>query len=142
MCDTLLKGQVSAHFTPHAAAGIAFFTALMVATTPAPTHEGLIGVPEFLSNSMHWPVLLSMLMVAMCGGIYIVPLYSMLQSGEHAHYRSRIIAASGLSDAIFMTLGAIISSVLLLLGFTILDLFLVIALLTIGVIWYARRIFA
>lgn len=142
MCDTLLKGQVSARLTPHAAAGIALFTALMVATTPAPAHEGLIGVGEFLSNAAHWPVLISMLMVAVCGGIYIVPLYSMLQSGEHAHYRSRVIAASGLSDAIFMTLGAVLSAALLVLGFTISDLFLLIALLTIGVIWYAKRIFA
>ena len=142
MCDTLLKGQISAHMTPYAAAGIALFTYLMVATTPTPTHEGFIGAHEFLMSAQHWPVLLSMMMVAVSGGIYIVPLYAMLQSGCAAHIRSQVVAASGLSDAIFMTLGAFFSAVILSFGFDILDVFTVVALLTVGVVFYARKVFA
>ena len=141
MCDTLLKGQVSARFTPRAAAGIGFFTCLMVLTTPQVSHDGFIDAGEFLSNASHWLVLLSMLMVAICGGIYIVPLYAMLQSGCDPQFRSRVVAASSLSDALFMTLGAFFSAVLLSFGFGILDLFLVIAVLSIGVVYCARKVF-
>jgi len=142
MCDTLLKGQISARFTPYAAAGIGLFTFLMVLATPTPTHEGFMSAREFLAAASHWPLLGCMLMVAVCGGIYIVPLYALLQSGGAARYRSRIIAASGLSDAVFMSLGALVSALLLSLGCDIPDLFIIMAMLTLGVVWYARKIFA
>jgi acyl-[acyl-carrier-protein]-phospholipid O-acyltransferase/long-chain-fatty-acid--[acyl-carrier-protein] ligase len=111
----------------------------MVLSTPAPTHEGLMGLQEFLSVSSHWPVLFCMLMVAVCGGIYIVPLYALLQSQAHEKYRSRIMAASNMCDSVFMTASAIASAVLLMLGFSILDLFLVLATLNLVVVWYAWK---
>jgi len=140
LCDVLLKGQISAKLVPISGAGISLFTFLVVMTTPAPAHEGFIGAAEFLEMPSHWPVLLSMLMVAICGGIYIVPLYAILQSLPSAQFRSRVIAASALSDAIFMTLAAFVSAMLLLVGFSITDLFLVMAVLGMGVVVYARKL--
>jgi len=140
ICDTLLKGEVSPKLTPFAALGVSLFTYMMIVTTPVPTHEGLVDVGTFLAQPQHWPVLLSMLFVAVSGGIYIVPLYAMLQSHTPPRYRSRIMAASNLSDAIFMTVIALISALLLWLGFAIIDLFFMIATLNLVVVWYARKL--
>jgi acyl-[acyl-carrier-protein]-phospholipid O-acyltransferase/long-chain-fatty-acid--[acyl-carrier-protein] ligase len=140
LCDTLLKGEISPKLTPIAALGITIFTYTMVYTTPKPEHEGLLDVVSFLSQPKLWPVLGSMVMVAVCGGIYMVPLYTLLQSRAHAEYRSRVIAASNMSDAIFMTLAALVSALLLLLGFGILDLFVIVATINLFVAWYARRL--
>lgn len=142
MCDTLLKGEISGHLTPWAAAGISFFTYLMVFTTPVPVHEGMLTASEFLADSTHWPVLFSMLMVAVCGGIYIVPLYAIMQARTDERYRSRVVAASSLSDAVLITLATIISAGLLLVGFDIPDLFLVVATFNLGMVFYARKITA
>ncbi|MFO0388867.1 MAG: MFS transporter [Alphaproteobacteria bacterium] len=139
ICDTLLKGEISTKLTPLMAFGTALFTLLMVLATPVPVHEGLMGVSEFLSTTSHWPVLGCMLMVAVCGGIYIVPLYAFLQSQSHEKFRSRIMAASNMCDSVFMTLAAIASAILLMLGFNILDLFLVLATLNLVVVWYAWK---
>ncbi|MGE0754644.1 MAG: MFS transporter [Alphaproteobacteria bacterium] len=139
LCDTLLRGEISAKFTPYLALGTAIFTYLMVATTPAPIHEGLMGLEEFIGMPSHWPVLGCMLMVAVCGGIYIVPLYAIVQSQSHMQYRSRVMAASNLFDSVFMTCAAMASYILLNLGFGIKDLFVILATLNLLVVWYAWK---
>lgn len=140
LCDTMLKGEISAKYTPWAALALSGFTFLLIVVTPEP-HSPLLDAWQFLSVPQDWLVMLSMMMVAMSGGIYIVPLYAMLQADTDPQYRSRVMAASNLSDAIFMTAAAVISSILLSLGFGILDLFKVIATLNLGVVWYARKVF-
>ena len=141
LCDLLLKGEISVKLTPFAGLGISLFTYLMVVTTPVPVHSGLLDATEFLNVPSHWLVLGCMLMVALCGGIYIVPLYASLQANTLAQFRSRVMAASNMNDAIFMTIAALVSTILLWLHFGILDLFLIIATLNIGVICYARKYF-
>ncbi|NBO19425.1 MAG: MFS transporter [Proteobacteria bacterium] len=140
LCDTLLKGEISARFTPFAAFSLSFFTFLLVVVTP-PHHEPLLDAMTFLSIPQDWLVMLSMTMVAFSGGLYIVPLYAMLQANTSAQYRSRVMAASNLSDAVFMTTAAIICATLLSLDFDILDLFILIATLNLGVVFYARKVF-
>lgn len=140
LCDTLLKGEVSPKLTPIAALGTSIFTYLMVFTTPKPTHRGLLDVLTFISSPHLWPMLGCIVMVAVCGGIYLVPLYALLQSRAKAEHRSSVIAASNLSDSVFMTTSAIVSAVLLMVGFGIQDLFLCVATVNLLVVWYARRL--
>ena len=142
LCDTLLKGEISTKLTPLAALGISVFTLLMVVTTPAGANGPLLDATSFLAVAQHWLVLGCMLMVAFCGGVYIVPLYALLQSNTPVECRSRVIAASNLSDSLFMTVSALVSALLLYLGCSILDLFRIIAILNLGVVWYARRVFS
>jgi acyl-[acyl-carrier-protein]-phospholipid O-acyltransferase/long-chain-fatty-acid--[acyl-carrier-protein] ligase len=142
LCDTLLKSQISTRFTPIAAIGISLFTALMVYFTPIPSHEGLMTVREFFSVTSHYFVLASMLLVAVCGGLYIVPLYALLQSRTQSSHRSQVIAASNLSDSLCMTVATIICAVLLSYGLGVPDLFIIVAFLTLAVACYARKISA
>jgi len=139
-CDTLLKGRISTHLIPWAALGISIFTYLMVFATPTATHEMLITAREFLQVPEHWLLLTFMLLVSVCGGLYMVPLYTVMQSRSHEQYRSRIMAASGFFDSIFMTVAAIISALLLMAGLDILHLFLIVATANLGMFFYARRL--
>ncbi|MBY0407447.1 MAG: MFS transporter [Rickettsiales bacterium] len=139
LCDTLLKGEISPKFTPWAALGLSGFTYALIIVTP-PSHVPLLDAWSFLQIPQNWLVMICEMMVALSGGIYIVPLYAMLQSNTPAQYRSRIMAASNLSDAVFMTIAAVISAFLLSLGFGILDLFTIVATLNLWVAWYARKI--
>lgn len=140
VCDTLLKGQISLMLTPVAAMGVSVFTYAMVLATPMYPPEALQDVNTFLADPLHWVILGCMLMVAVCGGIYIVPLYATLQAHTAPKYRSRVMAASNLNDAVFMTVSALISALLLLLGVGVTGLFLLVATLNLGVVWYARKI--
>ncbi len=142
LCDTLLKSQISTKFTPISAIGIAFFSALMVYFTPVPATDELMTISEFFSVTSHLLVLACMLMVAICGGLYIVPLYALLQSRTGSSHRSQIIAASNLSDSLSMTIAAIVSAILLSYGLGVKDLFIIVAFLTLAVAWYVRKIVA
>jgi MFS family permease len=139
LCDTLLKGEISPKLTPWAGLGMSVFTYLLVLTTPAPTHEGLLTVGDFFGAAKNWPIMACMMLVALSGGIYMVPLYALLQERTNAMFRSRILAASNLSDSVFMTTAALLSALLLSLGCGIMDLFLIVATLNLGVVWYARK---
>ncbi len=140
LTDTLLKGEISLRLTPLAVFGVSLFTYGMVAATPQPMHLELLDVGAFLAVPQHWLILGCMTMVAMCGGIYMVPLYATLQSHTPAEYRSRVMAASNLSDSVFMTAAALLSALLLSLGFGIIDLFMLVATLNLPVIYYARKV--
>jgi acyl-[acyl-carrier-protein]-phospholipid O-acyltransferase/long-chain-fatty-acid--[acyl-carrier-protein] ligase len=142
LCDTLLKGEISLHLTRITALGISMFTYLMVATTPVANPGELLDVNAFLNVPQHWLVLGCMLMVAVCGGIYLVPFYAMLQHRTPESYRSRVMAASSLSDALLMVAAALVSAILLSFGFGITDLFLLVATLNLVVVLYARKLSA
>lgn len=134
LCDRLLKGEISARFTPVAALGVSAFTFVMLWATPVPTHEGLLDVHAFLTaDPRHLLVLLMMLLVAVCGGIYMVPLYAILQTRSEESYRSRVIAASNIFDSLFMTTAAIISATLLSLGLSVTELLLLLAIANLAV---------
>lgn len=139
LCDTLLKGEITAKFTPIAGLGISVFTLLMVLNTHVPTHEGLMDLSQFLSMPSQFPMLLCMLMVAVCGGLYMVPLYTLMQSRCKASHRSRVVAASNFSDSVFMTAMAFICITLLYFGFGVQDLFIMVAIINLMVAAYARR---
>lgn len=139
-CNKLLKGEVTARLTPLALLGVTVFTYALVLLTPAP-HEGeLLTALEFLQAPMHWPLLFCMLMVAVCGGVYMVPLYAILQARSDKEYRSRVMAVSNFCDSLFMTVFALISAVLLATGLGITGLFTLVATINLGVAFYAWKI--
>lgn len=74
-------------------------------------------------------VLTDLFLLGLFGGIYIVPLYVMLQTRSPIEKRSQVVAANNIMNAIFMTFASIVAIVLLKLGLSIPQLFLVIALM-------------
>lgn len=140
LADQILKGEITGKLAPWALVGVSLFTIIMVLSTPHSSSTELITVGQFLSDVNHWPMAISVIMVALSGGIYMVPLYAMLQKYSEAHYRSRVIAASNMFDSLFMTFAAIASAALLHFNFSITDLFLFLAAANLLVFLYARKI--
>jgi hypothetical protein len=85
-----------------------------------------------LGEPSAWWVLADILGLGIFGGLYIVPLYALIQSRSVVHERSRVVAANNILNALFMVVSAIIAIVLLvLLNLTIPQLFLVVSLLSV-----------
>jgi 1-acyl-sn-glycerol-3-phosphate acyltransferase len=72
----------------------------------------------------------------MFGGLYIVPLYALVQSRSEPTRRSRIIAANNILNAVFIVVAAGISIALLAAGLSIPQLILVTALMNAAVAIY------
>jgi len=75
-------------------------------------------------------------MIGLFGGFYIVPLYAMIQERSEPTHRSRIIAANNIVNALFMVASALIAIGLLKAGLSVVDLFLVTALMNAAVAIY------
>jgi 1-acyl-sn-glycerol-3-phosphate acyltransferase len=80
--------------------------------------------------------MLDLAMIGVCGGFYIVPLYAMVQERSEPTHRSRIIAANNILNALFMVASAVFAIGLLRAGLSLVDLFLVTALMNAAVAAY------
>ncbi|MBQ3653496.1 MAG: MFS transporter [Synergistaceae bacterium] len=126
-CDSILKGKVTAKFVPSAAYGIAIASVLLwwVSDRP-PVAPGtpIIGAWEFFSKPENFMITACLFVIAFCGGLYIVPLYAVMQTRAPEEKVSSVIACSNISDSIFMAVAALGAGVLISWGVSIPQLFL------------------
>ncbi|HTT81544.1 MAG TPA: MFS transporter [Stellaceae bacterium] len=143
LCGRLTRGEVSARWAPLAALGMAAFSIdLALAGGGAGPHAGatLLGVGAFLSRLDGVRVLLDLTALAVCGGIFVVPLTAMIQRLSEAAARARIIAAGNIMNALFMTAAAALTAALLAAGVRTTDLFFAIGVLNVVVAWWSCRL--
>ncbi|MFH1159060.1 MAG: MFS transporter [Pseudomonadota bacterium] len=141
VCNRLLNGKVSGVYVPLGAFGMtAGIFLFWLASPSAVTHEGLIGFSEFIGIGRSWLILSSLLSIAAFGGIYIVPLYAIMQTRCDAAHRSRTIAINNVMNSLFMVMGAIITMMLLKLNVSITEIFLAVGVVNIPVAFLVRRI--
>jgi acyl-[acyl-carrier-protein]-phospholipid O-acyltransferase/long-chain-fatty-acid--[acyl-carrier-protein] ligase len=103
-CARLLHGQVSARLTPIAAVGISLFC-WDFASAAAGAH-GLVSARAVLAAPAGWRMLLDLMLLAVCGGVFSVPLYAIIQETAAPAQRSRMIAANNIMNALFMVAGS------------------------------------
>ena len=137
LCERLSGHKVELGLVPLGSIGLTLFGIdLFFHTNPSGSSEP-IEVGEFLSHPANYRVLLDFLMIGMSGGLYIVPLYAMVQERSDEEHRSRIIAAVNIMNALFMVVSA--GAGILLLGVMDLDIpefFLVLAIMNAVVAWF------
>ena len=141
VCSRLLKGEVSGIYVPFGAFGMtAGIFLFWLASPSALTHEEFIGFSQFIGMGQSWLILSSLLSIAVFGGIYIVPLYAIMQTRCEVEHRSRTIAINNVINALFMVIGAVITMVLLKLDVNITEIFLIMGIANIPVAFLVRRI--
>ena len=125
-CDSLLKGKVTSKYVPAAAYGIAIASVLLWFVSnrpPVPEGTPIIGAWEFFSRPENFMITACLFVIAFCGGLYIVPLYAVMQT-EAGDKVSGVIACSNITDSIFMAIAALGAGVLISWGISIPQLFL------------------
>ncbi|KQM97974.1 acyl-[ACP]--phospholipid O-acyltransferase [Sphingomonas sp. Leaf25] len=99
--NKLLGGEVSARYVPAAALGMAVFLIdLWIATRGFAPGVAGADVPAFLTTPGSWHILVALAGIAQSGGVFIVPLYAILQVHSEPAERSRVIAANNIVNAI------------------------------------------
>ena len=130
LCNKLLAGEITAKFVPFGALGMTLFTLdLFFATSglvPAP--EELQGIATFLSQPTGWRILADLTAISVYGGIFIVPLYAILQWRSESAQRARTVAANNIVNALFMVVGAAGATLMLLAEMSVPSVFLAVAL--------------
>lgn len=128
LCSRLLKGEVSARYVPFGALGIAVFSldlayAASSATMPAVPYDAR----SFLLDWHSWRFLIDLTLLALCGGLFVVPLYTLLLSRSEVAHRSRNIAANNILNALFIVVAALLAAGAIALGASVIEIFLAIA---------------
>ena len=144
LCNTLLKGEIDGKYVPYGAATLSVGSiCLWLASrrlAPAGMDEELFGILLFLQKPEGIFILISLLAIAIGGGIYVVPLNAIMQTRCKPQHRARVIACSNIMNSFMMVLSAVGISILLLMGFTIPHIFLVVAVLNCFSIWVVFRL--
>ncbi len=113
LCNRLLKGEVSNRYVPVAALLITVFIAIFACLSDAPAPAITQTFAEFISSSHGVLISVSLLLVSISAGLYIVPLYSFMQARSEPAFRSRIVAANNILNALFMVVISVITMLLL-----------------------------
>jgi MFS family permease len=134
----LLKGKVSAKFSPGAAIAMGIFVLDLfrrVRTWPGNGDE-LHTIREFLALPNSWMVLVDLFGVAVAGGMFVVPLYAFLTITVPKSETARTIAANNIVNSGFMVLASAILA--LAIGFfeiTVADSLLIVAIASVLAAW-------
>lgn len=142
LCNVLLKGQVKSTYVPYAALGITLFTTDLFFASGMAAHgsAGIMNAWEFLSYPANWHILFDLCATAVCGGVYVVPLYAIVQHDSDVATRARTIASNNVLNALFMVAAAGITVVMLKASFTVPQVFLAMAIANAPVALYAARL--
>lgn len=131
LCKTLSKGKIDSHHIIWGALGMTVFIVDLVIASHfvSQTDPDYIGIYQFLfeSNNLgtNWRILFDLTMIAVCGGLYTVPLYTLLQVESQPKFRSRTIAANNIMNSFFMVVSTLICMVLASLKVAIPNIFLI-----------------
>ena len=143
LCNKLLKGEITAKYVPFGAILMTLFMAdLYFASTQVTVLVSgeFAGVQAFLNQPIGLRITADLLLIAISSGLYIVPLYAILQSrGDEAH-RSRDIAANNIMNALFMVISALAVTGMLAGGMTVPGVFMTVAIANAGVALYICKL--
>jgi MFS family permease len=131
LCERFSRSRIEPGLVPIGALGIAVFAADLYFAAPAAALPGqLVTVGAFVAETANWRVLVDLSLIGFFGGLYVVPLYAMVQHRCNPAHRARIIAANNVLNSLFMVASALLVIALVSLGWTPRDVFLLMAALT------------
>ena len=142
--NALLKGRVSARFGPGSVILMAGFVVTFYAVcrvwTPHP-EGGLLGVAEFVARPLAVPLLLSLLGIAVTGGMFVVPLYAFLTTFVDKSQTARTIAANNIVNSGAMVVGSLLAVGLSAAGVSIVDQILLSAAMCLVSAWLCQKLY-
>jgi hypothetical protein len=140
--NRLLKGQVSAKFSPASALAMGLFVVDLyrrVHSWPAWSGE-LHDIQAFLALPNGWMIVLDLLGVAIAGGMFVVPLYAFLTTTVPKSETARTIAANNIVNSGLMVFATLILTGAVQLGVTVGDSLLIVAVGSIIAAWLGWKL--
>jgi len=131
LCERMSGNRIELGLVPFGSIGLSLFAVDLYFAQPVRSIIPVSSVAEFLSVSGSWRILLDLSLLGAFAGFYSVPLYALIQKRSKRQHLSRIIAANNIINTVFMVAASLLAILLLNLGFSIPELFLVLAALNI-----------
>ena len=136
--NALLKGEVSARYSPASVVVMGFFIiGFYVVCRMRQAHEGndLLAIQDWILEPLDIPLSLMLLGIATAGGFFVVPLYAFLTTRCEHDAASRTIAANNIVNSLAMVLGSVLAMGLTLVGIQTADQLLLTAAMSVVSAW-------
>ena len=141
LTNRLLKGEVSAKYVPLGALGMSLMIlAVFLLTRGYQVGAEAAGWQDFLARPYNWLIVAALLGTSVAGGLYIVPLYAVMQHFSAPAHRARVVAANNILNAAFMVVSSLAATAMLAMNFTVPQVFLTVAVLNFGVAVYICKL--
>ncbi|MXO64892.1 MFS transporter [Altericroceibacterium endophyticum] len=112
--NMLLKGTVSAKYAPISVIVMGLFITLFYFICSEWSSYGvpgaLLGVDEFIRQPLALPILITLMLIATAGGMFVVPLYAFLTTKVAPDEAARAVAANNIVNSGAMVIGSLIAA--------------------------------
>jgi 1-acyl-sn-glycerol-3-phosphate acyltransferase len=129
LCERMSGHRIELGLVPFGSIGLSLFAIDLYFAQPVAAATAVSSIGEFISRPGSLRVLADVLLLGAFGGFYSVPLYALVQQRSERRHLSRIIAANNIINALFMVVASLLSIAVLAAGFSIPELFVILALL-------------
>ncbi len=137
LCERLSRERVELGLVPIGSFGMSVFVLdLWAVGQPWPVPDVPLTVVALLSSFTGLRIAFDLSMLALSGGLLIVPLYALIQLRAEPSETSRIIAGNNIVNAAFMVAGQIVLMGLYAAGLDVIDVLLVLFVVNTGVAIY------
>ena len=133
LCAPFAKRGLELALVPIGAAGMGLFALDFANVSAALQVETARPFSQFVAQPAGIRILADLTMMAVSSGLFVVPLYTQLQTRSSEAQRASIVAANNVMNALFMVAGALVCAVLLSVGASVVGLLYGVAVLSIVV---------
>ena len=99
----------------------------------------LMGLVTYLKQRADWRMTADLFLMAVCGGIFVIPLYNRLQIAAGEEERARAIASNNVFNAFFMAVAAVVAAMMFAAHYSVLQVLLAFGLANFPMILLIRK---
>lgn len=127
LCEKLSGHKVDIGLVPLGALGLSLFGLDLYHASLTFHSATVVDFIQFVQQPGAWHILADVVLIGIFGGLYIVPLFALIQTRCDPDHISRTIAGMNILNALFMVVAALCAMLMLQAGLSIPQLFLVTA---------------
>ncbi|MEZ4872050.1 MAG: MFS transporter [Bdellovibrionales bacterium] len=133
IAEKLSFKRVEIGIVPIGSLGMTLFLIDLFLVEPnwTPDVQNLMTLSQFVSHDQSWRLLIDFLLMSTFGGMFIVPLYTLVQERADHKYLSRIIAGNNILNALFMVISSLLVMLFYQLNLTTAEIFLAFAMMNV-----------
>ncbi|HVY81737.1 MAG TPA: MFS transporter [Steroidobacteraceae bacterium] len=136
LCEKLSGRKVEIGLVPFGSIGLTVFALDLALASPAQSAAQTLTPAAFLHAPGSWRLLTDAGFIGVFGGIFIVPLYALMQQRSRPEVVSRVISAANVLNSVFIVAAALFAAAALANGVTIPQLFIAIAVMNAAIAIY------
>ncbi len=127
LCERLSGHKVEIGLVPFGAFGLSLFGIDLYLSSTHYVNVATVDLWQFIVLPGSWKILFDIVGIGIFGGLYIVPLFALIQTRCDPQHMSRTIAGMNILNSLFMVVAALSAMVMLRCGLSIPQIFLVTA---------------